>query len=145
MNRIFVTVGLPGSGKTTWARTKQVQNPKQNIVRINNDDIQKMLFGKSFVEIPNMSAALSHMRWDIMRSVFNNHITDTVILDNTNLSDFAKQEATKMANHFDAELIIQDFTHVPLDVCLEQNALRDNPVPEDVIVSMSWRYNVPKH
>ena len=40
MTRLLITRGLPGSGKTTFARTLQPR-----VVRVNRDDLRRMLHG----------------------------------------------------------------------------------------------------
>jgi len=42
---IVVLRGLPGSGKSTWAREYVALNPDAR-VRVNRDDIRAMLFGR---------------------------------------------------------------------------------------------------
>ncbi|HEX2774665.1 MAG TPA: AAA family ATPase, partial [Micromonosporaceae bacterium] len=44
MTRLIVTRGLPGSGKTTYARTLQPR-----VVRVNRDDLRRMLHGGRFL------------------------------------------------------------------------------------------------
>jgi len=43
-NRITILVGVSGSGKSTWAHEKWVENP-DNIVIVNRDKIRELLFG----------------------------------------------------------------------------------------------------
>ena len=42
MNKLILTRGIQGSGKTTWARQWVAEDPSSR-VRINNDDIRNML------------------------------------------------------------------------------------------------------
>ena len=42
MNKIYVTKGLPASGKTTWANEK-VSTGEGKIININKDDLRSML------------------------------------------------------------------------------------------------------
>ena len=41
-NKVYMTYGLPSSGKTTWAKQKIEENPNR-IKRINKDDLRSML------------------------------------------------------------------------------------------------------
>ena len=41
MNKIILTQGIQGSGKTTWAKAWVAEDPEHRI-RINNDDITSM-------------------------------------------------------------------------------------------------------
>mgnify|MGYP003455142708 FL=1 len=42
MNKLILTRGIQGSGKTTWARQWVAEDPDSR-VRINNDDLRNML------------------------------------------------------------------------------------------------------
>ena len=46
MNKIILTQGIQGSGKTTWAKAWVAEDPEYHI-RINNDDITSM-WGQPF-------------------------------------------------------------------------------------------------
>ena len=41
-NKVILTVGLPASGKSTWAKEQVSQNPGQ-YKRVNKDDLRAML------------------------------------------------------------------------------------------------------
>lgn len=45
--RIYITRGIPGCGKSTWAIAKAKENP-QNTIRVSNDSIRRM-FGEYWV------------------------------------------------------------------------------------------------
>ena len=49
MLKIIITRGIPGSGKTTWA--KDVVKENSNYIRINRDDLRIMLIGKWYLSI----------------------------------------------------------------------------------------------
>ncbi len=42
--KIIITRGIPGSGKTTWAKNFVKNNP--NYIRISRDDLRSILIGK---------------------------------------------------------------------------------------------------
>src|SRR5262249_17994935 len=39
---LFITRGLPASGKTTWARERLPKAPLGSLVRLNRDDLRRM-------------------------------------------------------------------------------------------------------
>lgn len=43
MNNVIITVGISGSGKSTWSTNFIKENPKY--LRLNRDDIRKTLVG----------------------------------------------------------------------------------------------------
>ena len=42
MSKLILTVGIPGSGKSTWSQQYIRENP--NTVRVNSDRLREMLF-----------------------------------------------------------------------------------------------------
>ncbi len=70
-----------------------------------------------------------------------------VIVDDTNFNPEHRMVLESIAFRHKAELEIKDFTDVPLEVCLERNAKRENPVPEEAIRRMHAQYiaKEPQH
>lgn len=62
-----------------------------------------------------------------------------VIVSDTNLSEKVVSQIQNLI-HGKAELIIEDFTWVPIDVCIERDLKRSNPVGEKVIRDTYNRY-----
>lgn len=135
--KLIATKGLPGSGKSTWAKEYQAQYPIGTVAIVNNDSIQEMMFGQSYVDAPNIPMMLAVSRFALVESL--SRFVDVIIIDNTNLSRSAVRQLNNIADQFaeDHRIEWKDFTDVPIKVCLERNRLRDNPVPEDVIYSMA--------
>lgn len=50
MGKLILTRGIPASGKSTWAKA-WVQEDPENRVRINRDDLRKMLFGATELKL----------------------------------------------------------------------------------------------
>lgn len=59
-----------------------------------------------------------------------------VISDDTNLNAVYFTELLRVAIACQAVVIIKDFTHVPIEVCIQRDAARVNPVGEKVIRKM---------
>lgn len=81
MTKIIILIGLPGAGKSTWAKKKALEDP--GVMIVNKDAIRKMLFGrydyKNNVEPLIHSIALRAIGSCIERGY-------DVIVDETNLS-----------------------------------------------------------
>jgi predicted kinase len=59
-------------------------------------------------------------------------------MDNTNLTAKGVGSLRKLAGECGADFELNEsFVDVPLAVCLERNAGRENPIPEKVIIEMS--------
>jgi predicted kinase len=73
----------------------------------------------------------------LVREAFRNH-AELVIMDNTNITAKGVASLRKLAGECGVEFELDEsFLDVPLAVCLERNAGRENPVPEKVIIEMS--------
>jgi len=133
MTTLTITRGLPGSGKTTWAR----QQP--GAVRVNRDDLRRMLhggpIGLGWAE-KQVTVAQRAQIDALLREGVN------VICDDTNLRGRVVRELAEVAYGAGATVVIQDFTDVPLEECIARDALRqgDSQVGEDVIRGMHQRY-----
>jgi predicted kinase len=131
MPTLTITRGLPGSGKTTWAK----QQPRS--VRVNRDDLRVMLhggrIGAGWAEIQVTIAQRAQVEALLRAGV-------DVICDDTNLRARSVRDLAELGVTAGAVVKIEDFTGVPVDVCVERDAARPDPVGEDVIRSMYNRY-----
>jgi predicted kinase len=131
MPTLTLTRGLPGSGKTTWAK----QQPRS--VRVNRDDLRVMLhggrIGAGWAEIQVTIAQRAQVEALLRAGV-------DVICDDTNLRARSIRDLAELGVTAGAVVKIEDFTGVPVDVCVERDAARPDPVGEDVIRSMYNRY-----
>jgi len=130
---LTITRGLPGSGKTTWARQQR------GAVRVNRDDLRRMLHGgwsgQGWAEV-QVSIAQRAAIEALLRAGVN------VISDDTNLAGRVVTELSDLAGQCGASVVVKDFTDVPLEVCLERDAKRDGDeqVGEHAIRKMHRRY-----
>jgi predicted kinase len=137
MPKLLVLRGLPASGKSTYARELLASCPAGSALRINNDELSLMMFGSAYAKSEHSGNLLGRVRANLVREAFRNHY-DLVIVDNTNLVAKGVASLRKLAGECGADFELDDsFLDVPLAVCLERNAGRENPVPENVIIEMS--------
>jgi predicted kinase len=137
MPKLLVLRGLPASGKSTYAREVANSYPVGSAVRVNNDELSLMMFGSAYAKSDYSANLLGRVRANLIREAFRNH-AKLVIVDNTNLTDKGVNSLRKLAEDCGVEFVLEDcFLNVPLAVCLERNAGRENPVPEKVIIEMA--------
>lgn len=132
-----MTKGLPASGKSTWAKDK-VEKSGGKIKRVNKDDIRAMVdAGKWSKE--REKEVLSVRDTLIERWLMNGY---DVIVDDTNLSPKHENRLRYIAEHHEANFIIEDsFLHVPLRTCIERDLSRgSDSVGKDVITHMYYQY-----
>jgi predicted kinase len=129
---VVLTIGLPGSGKTTWYKRRGVTPLSSDMLRtILFDDITEQRYqGLVFSTLRSLLRArlIARMPWNYV--------------DATNLSPHERRQWIKMAKSFGYE-VQAVFFDVPLEVCLERNRRRDRPVGEDVMHKMAERLKPP--
>lgn len=132
---LIVLIGLPGSGKSTWARQFVGQHPTYRIV--STDAIRQQLFGDEAVQGPwpqiwqQLQAQLQQGVWAIERG----HCQG-VIYDATNGRRRHRRDAIALARHLGFDFIIGLWFDIPLAVCLQRNQMRSRHVPPAVIERM---------
>jgi predicted kinase len=129
---VVLTIGLPGSGKTTWFKRRGVTPLSSDLLRtILFDDITEQRYqGLVFSTLRSLLRArlIARMPWNYV--------------DATNLSPHERRQWIKMAKSFGYE-VQAVFFDVPLEVCMERNSKRDRPVSEDVMQKMAERLKPP--
>jgi predicted kinase len=134
-----MTKGLPGSGKSTWAK-EQVLASGGNIKRVNKDDLRRMVDAGKWSK--NNEKFILKLRdqliWTALSSGFS------VIVDDTNFAPVHESDLRVIAKELTAKFEIKDFTDVPLEVCIERDLQRLESVGEKVIRDMYKRYLEPK-
>lgn len=144
MKKIILTRGIPTSGKSTWAKQEVLKDPEHS-VRINRDDLRNMS-GQYWV--PAREDYIISCRNQLLNLAicigFN-----TIILDDMNLNpkdfeyvsvvvDKANEIIKDTKNQYKIE--IKDFTNVPLNICIERDSKRENPLGEKVIRDIFNKY-----
>jgi predicted kinase len=134
MTRLLITRGLPASGKTTFAHKLQ-----PNVVRVNRDDLRRMLHGQRLYTQWS-EGQVTHAQRAAVEALLRAHAD--VIVDDTNLRAKTVREWAELAARFGASFEVHDFTDVPLEECLRRDAVRDegDRVGEDPIRRMHARY-----
>jgi predicted kinase len=135
---LTVLVGLPGSGKTHWAREKIRSAPPGLVARVNRDSLRDMLHigvrrpGNSLHGIP---AAIEKQAAAIVLSTPG---TDRhVFIDDTNLKPATLDMWRELAASVEAEFMVLSFLDIPVGTCIERDARRLYPVGEQVIREMN--------
>lgn len=122
--KVYITIGLPASGKTTWAKKRVIEEPGI-IIRLNNDDIREERFGKDFKWQPKMEKEVKRVR----EARLEQYLKDgaDVILDNTYLNHKSlngiKQFILERAPHVTIEEV--RFTDVPVHTCIDRDRERE--------------------
>lgn len=135
MLTVYVTMGLPGSGKSRWAREKLAENPN-GIKRICKDDLRAMVddskwSGDAEKFILKARDALINLALESKKHV---------IIDDTNLHHKHLARIDEIASTHGARVEIVDFTDVPIEICIERDLKRPNSVGEQIIKKMHRQF-----
>ena len=131
--KLVLTRGLPASGKSTFSKEWVNVDPKKR-VRVSRDDIRNML-GPYWV--PTREDLVTKIENDMIENALGNGYS--VIVDATNFRGTKRFE--DMTKVYKTEFDVIDFTHVPLETCIERDKWRlVGKVGEDVIRKMHDKY-----
>jgi predicted kinase len=131
--KIMILVGIPASGKSTWAKDFVNQNP--NWIRVSRDDYRLMLKNQQICDSKIES---------LINVILNQTITTSlvlgynVIIDNTNVrKKYINQFIEEFEHLANIEFKIFD---IPLEKAIERDNHRQFKVGEDVIKRMFDSY-----
>ena len=133
MSKLIILVGLPGSGKSTYAHKLMESDPTSHW--FSSDSIRKELYGDESIQgDPNKVFQVLHQR---VKSYLT---TDsTAIYDATNVNRKSRKQIISIAK----SLCVPIEAHIvwcPYEVCVQRDANRERTVGEDVIKKFTdWR------
>lgn len=138
-HKIIICQGIQGSGKSTWAR-KWAQEDPSHRVRWNNDDM-RILMGQYWV--PSREPLLSRIR-----ALFLNAAMDygfNIVIDDMNLNPHTTEYYEVLVEnynniHEDKYTIEYRLFNTPLNVCIERDAKRENPIGAKVLTDTYTKY-----
>ena len=130
---VVLSIGLPGSGKSTWFK-------RHNILPLSSDMVRILLFD-DVTEQRYQDLVFSTLRSMLRARLLARRPSN--YLDATNLSPHERRSWIKLAHDFgyEAQAVFFD---VPPEVCIERNRRRDRNVPEDVMQRMAAKLRPPK-
>lgn len=135
MSKLYVMIGLPGSGKTTYANSIEGENVKV----FSSDAIRKELYGDESIQGDN------NLIFRMLESRIEEHLTSgyDAVHDATNLREQNRKKLIQRFRHTGCEFIAVNML-TDYNTCLERNAGRDRKVPEEVIERMNKSYTRAK-
>lgn len=138
--KLHIMRGLPGCGKSTWAKQWVAENPQRR-ARVGRDDLRRMLHG-GYVDTFTEEQVTFAQRGAILNLLCAGW---EVVVDDTNLEQRHIQVLTDLAKTARASVHFHDLRHVPLETCLNRNALRDPAelVPAEWIIKQHAKHIAP--
>ncbi len=140
---LIITVGLPGCGKSTYAKVliEDDWDAGQQTFRVNRDLIRTMLhFDQWSKDNERVTVTVRNQTIATLLQLNNN-----VICDDTNLDPRVREELHDLGRLYGHAVIVKDFTDVPLSTCIERDSQRTGKarVGAKVILDMYNKYLYP--
>lgn len=134
---LVVCMGLPGSGKSTWA-CEQIAHSNGLVVRVTKDEIRKTLEQTGWRWTPDNEKDVIVRRDGLIGSEFERGAV-VVISDDTNLARKHRVRLAQIAIKYGAKFEVKRFD-TPIEECIRRDALREKSVGENVIRAMNAQY-----
>jgi predicted kinase len=130
---IFRTyIGLHGSGKTSDATSWVAEDPAHRC-RISRDDTRTMAHG-GHLGTRNQEEIVTRLRNAMIRTMLMGNTS--IVVDETNLRWQHLDRLRVIAARFAARFEVVSYLDVPMDICIQRDANRPDPVGEHVIQRM---------
>ncbi len=138
MNRpsLILLVGIPGSGKSTYAKKYIPDYPKQ-AVHLSSDSIRAELYGNESIQ-GNPADVFSLMQKRAVEALNNGY---DVLYDATNITRKDRAGIIGMCPKF--AKIECHIIWAPIEVCIERDSKRERTVGKEVIDRMLKRFQAP--
>ena len=130
--RLIVTVGLPGSGKSTWLA-------RQGLNAISSDEIRRWIADDPTNQTIHRIVFRTVRYLIVQRLAIAQPVT---YVDATSLTTWERRPYIRLGQLYDCD-VEAIFFDVPLEVCVARNRQRERTVPEQAIREMARRLVPP--
>jgi len=143
---IVLVCGLPGSGKSHFARTHFLQSGRK---RINRKELRRLIFemsnfGRKWTEKDfelSDEFLVKHVEREIVEHLLQNH--HKLLIDNTSISRESRKGYLAVAHRM-GKSIGAIFLDTPVRRCIERNRGREDALPEMVISQLMAEKELPE-
>jgi predicted kinase len=134
--KIYMLCGVPGSGKSTWAR-EQINKLDGKGIIISRDVIRFSMLGDDDAYFAHEDAVFDEFIKKIQEAI-NDQEHTSIFIDATHLNEKNRNKVLSRIWRMGDDVIIGVYFDIPLEECLRRNAQRTGRalVPETVIKNM---------
>lgn len=130
--KLIITVGLPGSGKSTYLA-------RLGVNAISSDEIRRLIADDPHDQSMN-ARVFATVRYLVRQRIAAGRLVTYV--DATHLTPWERQPYVQLAQRYACKLEAL-FFDVPIETCIARNQGRDRIVPEEAIRAMARRLVPP--
>lgn len=135
MNKLYMMIGLPASGKSTIA--KELSKSEDAII-VSSDEIRQ-----EFGDINDQSQNAKVFE-EVEKRIKEGLLNKNVIYDATNINYKKRKAFLQRLNKMEVKKIAV-LVATPYEECLQRNAQRKRKVPEEVIKRMYFNFYIPQY
>lgn len=134
MLKCCMPVGIPASGKSSWAKAEVAKDP-DNWVRVNNDDLRAMMNGS--VWSSDYEKMVTGARNYLIRDAFKRG--KNVIVDNLNLNRRHFDDVVKIAKSMNKDIeVFEKLFYIELEEAIERDVKREGNAKVGEVVIRKW-------
>jgi predicted kinase len=130
--KLILTVGLPGSGKSTWLA-------QQGVNAISSDEIRRWIVDDPTNQSIHRIVFRTVRYLVVQRLAIERPLT---YIDATNLTPWERRPYIRLGQLYDCN-VEAVFFDVPVEICIARNRQRERTVPEQAIREMARRLVPP--
>lgn len=139
MKTAIITIGIPCSGKSTWA-DNEIKD-RTDCVKIERDEIRMKLFN---LENYNDYVINKHNEDFVSRCFYMlvdqcAKLEVDIIISDTNLNDKYRKELIEYLDSLGYSVVIKTF-EISIEEAIERNKHRDKHIPEHVLINMHKKF-----